>query len=115
MAKTTEIKMYIPQGTTYIHSFAYNDVDGVPIDLSGFAARMQFRKSVSTTETLYDVDDQTGELVTDATGVTLTIPAVASELFAFTTCVFDIEIEAPGGQVTRIVQGSVVVDPEVTR
>lgn len=115
MAVTTKIKMLVPQGTTYEHTFNYETAAGVAIDLTGYSARMQFRSTVNSSTTLYDVTDVSGELVCGNGTVVLTIPDTASEAFSFTKCVFDIEVESPGGVTTRIVKGTVVVDPEVTR
>lgn len=116
MAKVKEIKMYIPQGTTYEHTFNYAQSDGTPIDLTGYKARMQFRQNVDDADPpVYDVDDVSGELVCGNGTVTLTIPDADSAAFDFESVRFDLEIESPGGVVTRLVKGDSILDPEVTR
>jgi hypothetical protein len=43
------------------------------------------------------------------------IPATASAAWTFSLGRYDVELEAPDGTVTRLVEGSVVVRPEITR
>lgn len=116
MAKVKEIKMYVPQGTTYEHTFNYQQSDGTPIDLTGYAARMQFRQTVDAADPpIYSVTDVSGELICGNGTVVLTISETDTAAFTFNKCVFDLEVESPGGVVTRLVKGTVYLDPEVTR
>lgn len=115
MAKTKEIKMLIPQGTTYIHTFNYTKSDGSLIDLTGYTARLQIRQNVTATTTLYNVTNSSGELVLGNGMVVLTMAEVDTAAFNFKNAVFDLEIISPANIVTRLVQGKVEVDPEVTR
>lgn len=118
MAKIKEIKLYIPQGTTYEHTFNYAasyEEDGTPIgpiDISTYTARMQFRDTVDAADPpIYDATS----LVCGNGTVILTITDTETAAFTFEKCKFDLEIESPGGVVTRLVKGTVYLDEEVTR
>lgn len=116
MAKTRSITMYIPQGSTYLHTFYYQNSDSTPVDLTGFIGRMHVRESIDATTTLYD-STVTGDITIDgpAGEVILEIAAAETATWTFTTAYFDLEIEDVSGKVTRLVQGKIKVDPEVTR
>jgi len=43
------------------------------------------------------------------------VPADISANFTFERGVFDIEVEFPDGEVVRVVEGAIVIKPEVTR
>lgn len=121
MAKIREIKMYIPQGTTYEHTFYYAKSylsDGTPVDpinITGYAARMQWRPTVESDVLIYDVTDVSGELVCGDGTVVLTIPDDISAAFTFDECVGDLEIESPAGKTIRLVKLKNFLDLEVTR
>jgi hypothetical protein len=54
-------------------------------------------------------------LTLSGTAVTLRIPAATSAAWTFSLGRYDVELTAPDGTVTRLVEGSVVVRPEITR
>lgn len=106
--------LYIDQGATFNRDFIYKDSDGNVQDLTDYTAQMQIRRSPgSSGDPLLDVNPT----VTGAEGkVTLTLTDEQTQgLPAPFEGYYDIEIESPGGAVTRLVQGRVLVDPNVTR
>jgi len=85
-------------------------------DLTGFTARLQIREKVDSDTTLFEAT--WGTHLTIDTGlqqVKLIIPADETALFTFAFGVYDLELEAPDGTVTPVLQGSVSVLKEVTR
>jgi hypothetical protein len=46
------MKLNIKTGTTFELKFVYNDVDGLPIDITGATARMQMRRSARSPVTI---------------------------------------------------------------
>lgn len=91
----------------------------VTMDLTGYSARMQIRSEVgSPTAHLTLTSAPAGGIVISAgateSTIELTIPATTSSAFTFTKGVYDLEITSSGGVVTRLLKGTVVVDPEVT-
>lgn len=107
----------IDQGATFTIDFAYRTAANVVIPLTNYTARMQARTSVTATSTVIDATTANGQLtVTGATGVVnLTLTATQTAALNFTTAVYDLEIVSPQNVVTRLVQGTIRLSPEVTR
>lgn len=89
----------------------------LPVDLAGYTARMQVRASQSDAVILLELTTANGGIVIDniLKTITITITATATAAFTFTGGVYDLEMVAPGGVVTRLLEGSVVIGEEVTR
>ena len=104
--------LVIDQGSDYEVSFPVLDPSGQAQDLSGWSARSQVRGSVADVDVLHDFAT---ELTLTGSSVTLTVPAAVSTTWAWTSAVYDLEVAAPGGAVTRLAEGAVIVRPEVTR
>lgn len=86
-------------------------------NLTGYSARCQFRRNISSSTVVYDGTTVNGKIVlTDAANGVLTLNLTDTETSALSGIyVYDLEIVSGSGQVTRILQGSVVISPEVTR
>lgn len=115
-------ELVIGQGATLTRSFVWKDANGVPIPLTDFIARMQVREDFDSTPKILDissdvVDGQDGTLtITEAAGrITLVVPADRTADLDFEEAVWDLEVESPAGEVTRLVQGPAMLDREVTK
>ena len=92
-----------------------------PVDLAGFTARMHVRATVESTATLLDLDtgNPVGEprIVVDNTTkrISRIIPHQYTTALTWDKGVYDMEMVASDGTVTRIDSGAVVVSKEVTR
>jgi hypothetical protein len=120
--------LYIEQGSTFRVSLVYGhkdgtvDVDGnanvVPYDLTGCVARMQVRQRRAS-EVLISATTSNGGIVFDAdptTGkLTITITDEATNALSVSKARYDLEIGYPSGDVVRILQGKVTVDPNITQ
>jgi len=116
MATVPKVPLKIPQGTTYVHEFNYVDTAGVAIDLTGYSARLQMRDEVESVAFFYEALSGADLVIDPLLGrITMTISSTDTEAFTILKGVYDLEIIAPSTAVTRIVKGSVTVDPEVTR
>jgi hypothetical protein len=108
----------IEQGATFRLPMVWRDAEGDPIDLSGYAARMQVRGKIGDDDFLFEATSgPDGGIVIDpvAGSIVVEISAVDTAAIHWRRGVYDLEIEAPDGFVTRLVQGAVSVSPEVTR
>lgn len=87
-----------------------------PDDLSGYTARMMIRQSIRDDTVLDELTTENGRIeITALSGkVVLKFPSSATEGYDFTRGVYDLELVS-GAVVTRILQGEVEVDLEVTR
>lgn len=103
------------QGASFDYTLTWN-VGGSAVDLTNYTARMQVRASY---------DSHTAVLsLTSGSGITLggTAGSIFIEAAPITTAaiasgqyVYDLELVTQGGAVTRLVEGTFTVDPEVTR
>jgi hypothetical protein len=103
--------LYIEAGATFTRQFEYLNDDGTPFDLTGYSALLQIREAPEAALALEQVpaiDLATGTFSIEFSAeqtATLTLPAY----------VYAMELYAPDGVVTRLVQGKVTVSPEVVR
>jgi len=106
------------QGTTWdlrIEVFE-DDENTTPMDLSNYSARAQFRKDYKLTSPIIIEFDCEVDLAGDHNGVTLHVdPEVSAEALVYHG-VYDVEVYTPDDvDVKRIMQGSLVIDREVTK
>jgi hypothetical protein len=103
--------IYIDQGTTFEMTVTVSDQNGDPKDLTEYTVAAQMRKSYYTSTAI----DFTSEISAPLDG-DVTISLTASETTAIKAgrYVYDIEIEGTE-ETLRILEGIVVVNPEVTK
>ena len=106
-----KLNLSIDQGTTFSYTIYLNDSNGSPQDLSDFTGRAQLRKSYgSTSYTAFTV------LVGGAAGtVTVSLTATQTAALKSGRYVYDIEMVNVNNTVSRLAEGIVTVNPEVTR
>lgn len=75
----------IEQGATFAQQLIWQQSDGEPVDLSGYAARMQIRPSVRSADVLLELNTENGGLALWGSdgSVTIAIDELVSELPAF--------------------------------
>lgn len=107
----------IDQGATYQLAITVKQ-GGVPFDLTGWAARMQFRPSAESGDVLLDCTQSNGRIKVSEDGtlgqIEVLLPAVETGRFVFRDAVFDVLI-SKGAESRRVLRGSVVIVPAVTR
>lgn len=114
-------KLAIDQGATYRKTFLYTTslTTLTPIDLTGYTARMQMRSSPTaavTSLSLTQLSSLNGQLILG--GALGTIQVYITDVATAALSgggVYDLEIISPSGDVTRLVQGTYAVSPNVTR
>ena len=116
----------IEQGTTLTKEFIYKDSFGIPIDLTGFTARMQLRPTVASESVLLDLTTENGGIVLGgATGEVKMVFTEADTVALSRGGVYDLElVDGPADYdpeavnaptVIRFVQGTITVSKGVTR
>ena len=105
------------QGATLARRFIWQDSAGVPVNLLGYTARMQVRKNVIDPTVLLSLTTENAGIVLGGSAGTIDLAATATQMAALTwrTGVYDLELIAADGTVTRLLSGSVEMSPEVTR
>ena len=103
----------VDQGADYSASIDVADSDGDNIDLSGYTAAGQIRKTYSSSTAV----DFTVSVATPASAGVLNISLTSTQTSAMKAgrYVYDIEITNAGGTVTRVLEGQVEVTPGVTQ
>lgn len=107
----------IDQGADWYINFQYEDSNNNPIDLTNYLARMQLRSLPNSPNAVLTLTQNDGITITGATGL-LEVHATAAQTGNIDTgfYFYDLEITAPiTGVITRLVQGQIEINPQVTR
>lgn len=109
--------MVIDQGATLSRALTWKNPARVPYDLTNFTARMHVRATVADSGTVLIRTTENGGIVLGGTTGVVTVKLTAAESAAIPAgrYVYDLELVSGGGEVSRLVEGSFVVRPEVTR
>lgn len=117
MTTPAKLKFTIYQGATFRKRLTWTAPSGTPIDLTGCTARMQVRSDVESPTALLSLTTENDGIVLGGALGTIELSVSDEDTAAITWDggVWDLEIVHPGGEVTRLAQGSISVSPEVTR
>jgi hypothetical protein len=115
-----DLDLVVYKGTTFSRLIQWKTGDpAVPVNLTGFTARMQIRKTVNSTEILDTLTTENNRLSIYAPTegrLRIDISAEQSAAYTFTLAAYDLEIVSSDTQtVQRLLQGSFSAVPEVTR
>lgn len=105
-----QYNLHVEAGATYTRDIVYTNDDGSLFDLTGYSASMQIRPSVSSSTLTLAV---TPTINTTTSTVSFTLTAVQTAALAG-SYVYAIEI-AKSPIVIRLMEGEVIVSPEVVR
>jgi hypothetical protein len=107
------VTMY--QGASFDLSLTWN-VNSIPVNLTGYSSRMQVRTSYDASSTVLSLTSGSG-ITLGGTAGTITVAASAATTAGVSTgqYVYDLEMVSGGSAVTRLIQGTFLVDPEVTK
>ena len=88
-----------------------------PSDITGFTARMQIREKWHSTNFIHELTTENGGIVltVEDASIEITVTPADTSTFTFNKAVYDIEMIAPGGQITRIIEGTITLSKEVTK
>ena len=108
------------QGASWDYTLTWQ-TGGVPVNLTGYNARMQVRESHASSTAVLSLVAGTG-ITLGGTAGTIILEATAVQTAAISAqppgpqqYVYDLELVSPASIVTRLVEGRVLVYPEVTR
>jgi hypothetical protein len=107
--------MICPQGSTFAKQLTYA-IDGDPVDLTTYAARMQVREKHTSKIAVVSLTTENGGIVLgdDEGTINLYISDEATSIISAKNYVYDLELVS-SGEVYRILEGKFIVTPEVTR
>ena len=107
----------LEQGATFNKQLVWKE-NGTPLDLSGYTARMQVKKTPKSTTNILDLTTSNGGIVIDGANgkVTLIVSATDSAALKAGSYVYDLELEETAtSDVTRLLQGCFEINAEVTK
>lgn len=108
----------IEQGATFRRVITWKDSAGNPINLSGYSAKMQVRERLRDSDVVLECSTANGRITLGGSAGTITVVAqdeVTTTLPEMPKGVYDLELTSSGGEVTRLLRGSVEIIGEVTR
>lgn len=109
------INFTCPQGSTFSRHLVYK-IDDVPVNLSGYSARMQVRELHESDEYLVYLQQNSGITLGGSAGtIDILIDDTTTANFIIGDHVYDLEVESPSGITDRLIEGRFLVTPEVTR
>jgi hypothetical protein len=103
--------LYIDAGATYSNIITVTSSTGAPLNLTGYTVASQMRKSYGSstaypfTSSVYNVNGQ----------IRLQLTPQQSQVIPPGRWLYDVEITSSAGTKTRVVEGIVVVNPEITQ
>lgn len=105
------------QGATFLRTISLKSSAKNPVTLTNYTGRMHIRETVSAEEIIEAQTTANGRITIGAAAGTITIliPPADMEAIEPGIYVYDVEIESPTGEVTRVVHGKFTVRAEVTR
>ena len=104
------------QGATFSRTITWKNSSGQPVNLTGYSARMQVRKTVASGEALVSMTTQNNRITLGGALGTVAISCPASEMdFEAGEWVYDLEVESGAGVVSRLIMGKFLFRGEVTR
>ena len=108
--------MVCPQGSTFSQELTYS-INSVNVNLGGYTARMQVREKHSSTSTVLSLTTANSGITLGGSAGTITVNISAATTAGLIAkdYVYDLELVASNGTVTRIIEGKFIVTPEVTR
>jgi len=103
----------IEQGATFTLSMTWRDSAGALVDLTNYTARMKAKDG--TGAIVISLTQTDGIALGGAAGtIVITRSATLTAGYTFTRGAYDLELVSAAGVVTRLIEGQVIVKPEVT-
>lgn len=107
---------YVYRGATFSEQIEWKDESGTPVNLTGFTARMHMRETIEAADPFLTLTTENGGVSLGGVAGTIQLLASATQTTAITATsgVYDLELVS-GANVTRLLEGLVIISPEVTR
>ena len=104
--------LYVDQGAFFRTYVTVSGTNGVPLDLTGFTVASQMRKSYQSS-TAYNF---TAAISNPINGrVQIELDSAHSRVIPPGRYLYDIRVTNPSGESTRVVEGIVTINPEITQ
>lgn len=108
----TVSNLFVDAGANYSNIITVAATNGQPLNLTGYSVASQMRKSYQSSQAF----NFTASIYDAATGkVRLQLTPTQSEAIPAGRWLYDVEITSPSGNKTRVVEGIVTVNPQITQ
>ena len=108
------LNQIIDQGTTFSKSITVYQTDGTTIqDLTAYTPSSQLRKNYTSTN--YTTINATKSTPHTSGVIVMSLTAVQTAALKSGRYVYDLQIAAADGTVTRVIEGVITLRPEVTK
>jgi hypothetical protein len=104
--------LYVDAGATYSNIITVTASNGQALDLTSYTVASQMRKSYSSS-TVYAFTSSVYDAVNGK--IRLQLTNTQSEAIPAGRWLYDVEITSPSGTKTRVVEGIVTVNPQITQ
>ena len=106
----------VDQGATLNRALFIKTAAKTPIDLDGYIGRMHIRDSRTSNVIIRTLTSETDEIsIEGATGrIDILLAPAETESLAPTNYLYDLELESPEGEVTKVLSGKLTVRSEIT-
>lgn len=104
------------QGASFRRVLTWRDAANALIDLTGYTARMQVRSDYFSDDITISLTTENGRITLGGSAGTISLYISASDMAALVAdaYVYDLEL-VNGAEITRLVQGTFMINAEVTR
>lgn len=103
------------QGSTFTETLTIK-IENVPLNITGYAARMMVRAQPSSPTIILDLSTNNGKITIVGSTGTVTINVTASEMDAISPRSYRYDLELVNGDtVIPLLEGAFIVKPQVTR
>ncbi len=111
-----QVNFLCPQGSTFSKQITYT-IDNIPVDLGGYSARMQVRQNYYSEDALLDLSSPNSGITIEGSNGIINIYISDGDTSSLPAgnFLYDLELDSNGGTVSRLIEGSFIVTPEVTR
>ena len=104
------------QGAAFAMRATYKDSNAAAVDLTGYTARMQVRKSVASATVILELTTSNSRITLGGSAGTVDLAVTAADMAAISAGVYVYDLELVNDSaVTRLIQGAFTVSAEVTR
>lgn len=113
-----QLNITLEQGAAFVINITWQSAEGTPVDLTGYTAKMQARYKYSDPAPLVTFSTADGTITLGGVLGTVKVEGMAllPGLTEKRSGVYDLELtKTSDGLVTRLLQGSAVFSPEVTK
>lgn len=113
--KPANVPLEIIQGASWSKTFRLKDENRVAFDLTGYAAKMQIRRTLQSSDVIKELSTENGKIVITGNEGKIVLSLTSQDTTGITTNgIYDLDLVKDGNTYT-IFGGKIIVIPHVTR